>query len=104
MAELIITVDNFEEEVLKATKPVVVDFWATWCGPCRMQGPIIEKFAEEFGDKYIVGKIDVDEQEDLAAKYSIMSIPTIKIFKNGEVAATAIGVQSRESLLDLIGE
>ncbi len=104
MAELIITVDNFEEEVLKATKPVVVDFWATWCGPCRMQGPIIEKFAEEFGDKYIVGKIDVDEQEELAAKYSIMSIPTIKIFKNGEVAATAIGVQSRESLLDLIGE
>lgn len=103
MAELIITVDNFEEEVLKATKPVVVDFWATWCGPCRMQGPIIEKFAEEFGDKYIVGKIDVDEQEELAAKYSIMSIPTIKIFKNGEVAATAIGVQSRESLLDLIG-
>ncbi|MCQ2499061.1 MAG: thioredoxin [Lachnospiraceae bacterium] len=104
MAELIITVDNFEEEVLKATKPVVVDFWATWCGPCRMQGPIIEKFAEEFEDKYIVGKVDVDEQEDLAAKYSIMSIPTIKIFKNGEVAATAIGVQSRESLLDLIGE
>lgn len=104
MAELIITVDNFEEEVLKATKPVVVDFWATWCGPCRMQGPIIEKFAEEFGDKYIVGKLDVDEQEELAAKYSIMSIPTIKIFKNGEVAATAIGVQSRESLLDLIGE
>lgn len=104
MAELIITVDNFEEEVLKATKPVVVDFWATWCGPCRMQGPIIEKFAEEFEDKYIVGKVDVDEQEELAAKYSIMSIPTIKIFKNGEVAATAIGVQSRESLLDLIGE
>lgn len=104
MAELIITVDNFEEEVLKATKPVVVDFWATWCGPCRMQGPIIEKFAEEFEDKYIVGKVDVDEQEELAAKYSIMSIPTIKIFKNGEVAATAIGVQSRESILDLIGE
>lgn len=102
MAEITITVDNFEEVVLKADKPVVVDFWATWCGPCRMQGPIIEEFAGEFDGKYVVGKVNVDEEEGLAVRYNIMSIPTIKIFKSGEVTATAIGVQSRERLIDMI--
>ena len=104
MAELTITNANFEQEVLKADKPVVVDFWAPWCGPCRMMGPVIEKFAEEFDGKYVVGKVNVDDEQELAAKFGIMSIPTIKVFKNGAEAGSALGVQSREKLLELIGE
>ena len=102
MAEVIITSDNFEEAVLNSDKPVVADFWATWCGPCNQQGPILESFAEEFDGKYVVAKIDVDENRELAGEYSIMSIPTIKIFKNGDVVKTAVGVQTREQLIDLI--
>jgi len=104
MAELVITNDNFEQEVLKADKPVVIDFWAPWCGPCRMMGPVIEKFAEEFDGKYIVGKVNVDDEAELGARFNIMSIPTIKVFKNGAEAGTATGVQTREKLLELIGE
>ncbi len=104
MAELVITNDNFEELVLKADKPAVIDFWAPWCGPCRMMGPVIEKFAEEFDGKYIVGKVNVDDEEELAGRFNIMSIPTIKVFKNGAEAASALGVQTREKLLEMIGE
>ncbi len=104
MAELVITKDNFENEVLKADKPCVIDFWAPWCGLCRMMGPVIEKFAEEFDGKYIVGKVNVDDEEELAGQFNIMSIPTIKVFKGGKETATALGVQTREKLLEMIGE
>ncbi len=103
MAELVITNENFEREVLQADKPVVIDFWAPWCGPCRMMGPVIEKFAKEFEGTYIVGKVNVDDEDELSSKFNIMSIPTIKVFKNGEETATALGVQTREKLLELIG-
>ncbi|MBO7333895.1 MAG: thioredoxin [Lachnospiraceae bacterium] len=102
MAEITLTKDNFEAEVLKSDIPVVVDFWATWCGPCQMMGPIIEKFAEEFEGTYKVGKVNVDDEEELAEEYGIMSIPSIKIFKNGENVKSVVGVQSREKLLDLL--
>ena len=104
MAELTITKENFEQEVLKADRPVVIDFWAPWCGPCRMMGPVIEKFAEEFDGKYIVGKVNVDDEEALAEKFGIMSIPTIKVFKNGRETGSVLGVQTKEKLLELIGE
>ena len=104
MAELTITKDNFESAVISATEPVVVDFWAPWCGPCRMMGPVLEKFAEEFEGKYIVGKVNIDEEEELAERFGIMSIPTIKVFKGGAEAGTAVGVTTREKLLELVGD
>ena len=104
MAELVITNENFEKEVLKADKPVLIDFWAPWCGPCRMMGPVIEKFAEEFEGTYVVGKVNVDDEDELASRFNIMSIPTIKVFKNGVETASALGVQSREKLLELVSK
>lgn len=104
MAELTITKDNFEKEVLQADKPVVIDFWAPWCGPCRMMGPVIEKFAEEFEGTYVVGKVNVDDEDELSGRFNVMSIPTIKVFKNGAETASAVGVQTREKLLELIGQ
>ena len=104
MSEVTITKDNFETEVINSDIPVIIDFWATWCGPCRMMGPIIEKFAEEFDGTYKVGKVNVDDEPELSTQFSIMSIPTIKVFKNGENTATAIGVQNRENLIELINK
>ena len=95
MAEIILTEQNFEEEVLKSDKPVLVDFWATWCGPCRMLAPTIEKIAEEQEGVIKVGKIDVDEEPELAAKYGIASIPTLMVFENGEVKTSSVGVQPK---------
>jgi len=89
---------NFETEVLKSDKPALVDFWAAWCGPCQMMGPIVEELAGEVKDKFKVGKMNVDENRETAAKYGIMSIPTLIIFKNGEAVKQLIGVQSKESL------
>ena len=98
MAEKKFDESNFDQEVLGSDKPVVVDFWATWCGPCRMMGPVIEKFAEEFDGQYVVGKVNVDENGDLAGRYNIMSIPSFLIFKNGEVIDSLTGAMSADAL------
>ncbi|GBE17153.1 thioredoxin [bacterium BMS3Abin15] len=93
-----LTDKNFEAEVLKSDKPVLVDFWAPWCGPCQVMGPIIDELAKEIGDKAKVGKLNVDENQDTASKLGVMSIPTIKIFKGGEIVNEFIGVQNKDVL------
>ncbi len=95
-----LTDKNFEEEVLKSDKPVLVDFWAPWCGPCQMMGPIIEETAKEVKETAKVGKLNVDENPETAQKYGVMSIPTLIIFKKGENSKQLVGVQSKEVLLD----
>ena len=92
------TSSNFNAEVLSSETPVLVDFWATWCGPCRMQGPIIDARAAE---GYNVGKLDVDENPDIARRYNVMSIPTLILFKNGEEVQRFVGVQTKEKLASL---
>jgi thioredoxin 1 len=99
MSDVTITDANFDREVLKNSKPVLVDFWAVWCGPCQMQGPIVEEVASAMDGKAIVGKLNVDENPTTAQKFSIMSIPTIMIFKSGTVAKQFVGIQSKETLL-----
>ncbi len=94
--------DNFEKEVMEAEVPVLIDFWANWCGPCRMMSPIIDKIAEEMGDKVKVCKVNVDENHELAEKYEIMTIPAFIIVKNGAETGRTIGVQPKEDILKLI--
>ena len=101
MSVQVITKENFNEVVLQSEKPVLVDFWAPWCGPCRMVSPIVDQIAEERGD-IAVGKVNVDEQPELAMRFGVMSIPTLLVFKNGELVQQAVGARPKEELLALL--
>ena len=102
MSVLTLTNENFEEEVKKSDKKVLVDFFATWCGPCKMMSPIIDEIAEELGENIKVGKVDSDENMELAEEFGIMSIPTIMIFENGQVIKTFIGVTSKDEIMNVL--
>lgn len=96
--EKVFTSANFDAEVLSSSMPVLVDFFAAWCGPCKMMAPAIEKLAEEYEGKAVVGKLDVDESMDIAGRYGIMNIPTLIIFKNGEIVSKFVGLQNKNEL------
>ena len=98
------TTENFEAEVLKADKPVLVDFYADWCGPCRMMAPLVEELARDMSGEAVVGKLNVDDCEEIAVRYGVMNIPTLIVFKNGKEAGRVLGVQSREVLERMIRE
>ena len=95
-----ITDATFDEVVLKSDKPVVVDFWAAWCGPCRMVGPIIDEVSSEYEGKAVVGKVDVDANQEFAAKYGVRNIPTVLVFKNGEVVGKQVGAAPKKSYVE----
>ena len=102
MAVVTITKENFEQEVLQSTKPVLLDFWASWCGPCRMLSPIVDEVAEERTDVK-VGKVNVDEPPELAGQFGVMSIPTLLVFEQGKLVRQAVGARPKASVLDLLG-
>ncbi len=102
MAVIVLTESNWQAEVINSDKPVVVDFWAPWCGPCRIIAPIVEELAMEIGEKVKFGKLNTDENPNIAMRYGIRAIPTIMLFKNGEVVDTRIGVQPKEALRQMI--
>ncbi|MCI8443643.1 MAG: thioredoxin [Clostridia bacterium] len=102
MSVLKVTSENYEEEVLKADQTVLLDFYADWCGPCKMMSPIMDQIAEEVGNNVKVGKVNVDENQNLAMKYSVMSIPTIVIIKNGKVEKTFVGVRDKKEIIDAL--
>ncbi len=93
-----LTSENFENEVLKSNLPVLVYFWAAWCGPCRMVAPVLEELSEEYSEKIKIAKVNVDESQELAAKYTIMSIPTLLLFKDGEIQKKLVGAMSKKNL------
>ncbi len=102
MAVITITNENFTSEVMESDKPVLLDFWASWCGPCRMVSPIVDEIAEERSDVK-VGKVNVDEQGELAQKFGIMSIPTLMVFKDGKIGNKAVGAMPKANILELLG-
>lgn len=101
MSVLTITADNFDSEVLKSDKTVLLDFWAAWCGPCRMLSPVVDEIAEEMTD-IKVGKVNVDEQIELAQQFRVMTIPTLLVFKNGEMVQQAVGVQPKATIINML--
>lgn len=102
MAVVTITKENFEQEVLQSAKPVLLDFWASWCGPCRMLSPVVDEVAEERTDVK-VGKVNVDEQPELASQFGVMSIPTLLVFEQGQLVRQAVGARPKASVLELLG-
>lgn len=102
MAEIKITESNFEQEVMGSSVPVLLDFWADWCGPCRMLAPVLAEIAESYAGKVKVGKVNVDEEPELAGRYRISSIPTLLVFKNGELVDQSVGVRPKESIEAMI--
>lgn len=103
MTELKITAANFENEVLNSDKPVLLDFYADWCGPCKMLAPVLHEIAEERTGAFKVGKVNVDEQPDLAAEFGVMSIPTLLLFENGKLVRQAVGARPKSGVLELLG-
>lgn len=102
MATIKITKHNFDQEVLNSKEPVLLDFWASWCGPCRMVAPTVEEIAVEMEGTAKVGKINVDEESELASKYRVMSIPTLMVVKDGKISATSVGVKAKKDILRML--
>ena len=102
MSVLSLNANNFDEEVMHLDKPVLIDFWASWCGPCKMMSPVIDEIAEEMGDSIKVCKINIDEEQNLAVKYNVMSIPTFIVLKDGKEVDRSVGVQSKDEIKGML--